>query len=246
MQHPLQPYLQHIRLDRLWRRYIRSVADGEIPGLGALGLPGLGDRSRLGFTGTYTPENASTGTVETLLGLWSRMLEKDVAAMKQDSGTDERERRIFELGMAFLHAASTARIDPMRELMEAGIPVNFQHPVTRQTALHIAAAGATVETVKLLVDTGQCDYLIRDRFERIPWDSARLFSRYPEVQALLLTETKKQAARESADLLDEHRKKSRIWVHQPWYRQALSERYGDRDDAATAMDLDTDLDDPSP
>jgi hypothetical protein len=227
MSHPLQPYLKHRRLDRLWKAYKKSVADGDIPSLSALGLSGLGSPSRLGFTGKS--EEAQAEAIETLEELWLKICGKDAPAMQEGSATsepDEKERRVFELGMAFLQATATADLDQMRELKEAGVPVNFQHPTTKQTALHIATACASKGIVEFLVDTGECDYLIPDNLGKIPWENTYFFRSNPEIEQLVLEGTKAQAARESVDLLKEFRAKVRTWAHQDWYKRAIADGLG--------------------
>ncbi len=238
MSHPLHPYLKHRRLGRLWKAYKKSVADGDIPSLSAFGLSDLGGPSRLGFTRKYKSEEAQTQAIVTLEELWLKIRGKDAPAMNEGftiSGPDEQERRVFELGMAFLHATSTADLDQMRELKEAGVPVKFQHPITKQTALHIATACASKGIVKFLVDTKECDYLLQDKFGKIPWENTYFFRSNPEIEQLVLEGTKAQAARESADLLEEFRAKVRTWAHQDWYKRAIADGLGSGPEGVDAI-----------
>lgn len=229
MSHPLQPYMKNRHLGRFWKIYKKAVADGDIPGLSAMGFPGLGKPTRLGFTGAFSTEEAQTQAIERLEKLWLKIHGKDAEAVRKVSTipeSDEQERRIFELGMAFLEAASIANLDQMRELKEAGVPVNFQHPATKATALHITATGTSKDIVEFLVNTGECDYLIQDSFQKIPWENTYFFRSDPEIGQLILEGTKAQAAKESVDLLKEFRAKVRTWVHQDWYKRAMANGLG--------------------
>lgn len=233
MNHPLQAFLNHYRLDRLWKIYKKTVAEGDIPSFRTLGLQGLNRRKWLGFTSTYVPKmkgDSETQVIERLLELWRKIHGKDVATMKKDfnaSNHSMQERQVFDLGMALLHATKTARLAQMKELLDAGVPINFQHPITKQTALHIAAGCASEGIVDLLINTQQCNFLVRDEYDRIPWDMAKFFNPDPKIERLLLEKTKEQAKRESVDLLAEHRKKLSKWAHQDWYYTALNIKYGD-------------------
>ena len=238
MNHPLQTYLRHHRLDKLWRTYEEAVENGDIPGLESLGLTGLRKKSRLGFTGLSVPETeAQSARIHKLLDLWLRIYGKDAAAMKEEFSTsspDQQERRIFELGMALLEAARTARVDEIKELLGAGVPINFPHPVNGQTVAHIVASGASIGIAKFIVDTDQCDYLIRDRLGKQPWNNAAFFNPDPEVAELFLLKTKEQAQREGVNLFEEHKAYLRKWFREPWYNNlSLFDEYTDPDDDDT-------------
>lgn len=229
MNHPLQAFLSHYHLDRMWSNYQKAVADGTIPNLRSLGLPELGRHKWLGFTnlpklkGGVDPQ-----PVKKLLELWRKIQGKDAAAMQKDftqSSFPAMERQIFDLCMALLHATKTARVTEMRELLEAGVPVNFQHPVTKQSALHIAAGCASKSVVDLLVATQRCNFLLRDQYERIPWNMAHFFNPDSSIEKLLLKMTKEQAQRKSVNLLTEHKEQLRKWTHQEWYYAALRIKY---------------------
>lgn len=237
MAHPLQTYLSHYRLNRLWNIYQKAVAEGDIRGLQVLGLSELGRRRQwLGFTNMYVPKmigGTETQVSERLSELWLKVHGKDVAAMKKEFNTSNSyniERQVFDLGMALLYATKTARVTQMQELLDAGVPINFQHPETKQTALHIAAGCASKGIVDLLVNTQKCDFLVQDMYVRLPWDMAHFFSQDPKIERLLLEKTKAQARRESIDLLAEHRKKLSKWAHQDWYYSALNNKYGNDED----------------
>lgn len=241
MTHPLQAYLHHHRLDRLWQAYEVAIDNGDIPSLESLGVTGLKKRSRLGFTSLSVPETeaqlAANQTIQKLLDLWQRIYGKDVAAMKKEfiaSNLDQQERRIFELGMALLEATKTARLNEMKELIDAGVPMNFQHPVNEQTALHIVASGGSMGLVEILVNTNKCDYLIRDKLGKQPWNNADFFNPDPEIKELILAKTKEQAAQEGVNLFEEHKTYLRKWFREPWYNNlSLFDEYIYPDDAAS-------------
>jgi len=244
MSHPLQAYLHHHRLDRLWQAYEVAVNNGDIPSLDSLGITGLKKRSRLGFTNLSVPETepqlAASQTIQTLLDLWLSIYGKDATVMKKEfsaSGSDKQERQIFGLGMALLEAARTARIDGMKELLDAGVPMNFQHPVNEQTVAHIIASGGSLSMTNFIVDTNQCDYLIRDKLGKQPWNNAAFFNPDPEIKELILAKTKEQAQREGVNLFDEHKTYLRKWFREPWYNNlSLFDEYADDVSAAPTSD----------
>ncbi len=237
MSHPLQAYLHHHRLDRLWQAYEVAVDNGDIPSLESLGVKGLKKRSRLGFASLSVPETeaqlAASQSIQTLSDLWLRICGKDAAAMRKEfsaSGSDQQERQIFELGMALLEAAKTARVDEIKELLDAGVPMNFQHPVNEQTVAHIVASGGSMSMAKFIVDTNQCDYLIRDKLGKQPWNNAAFFNPDPEIKELILAKTKEQAQREGVNLFEEHKTYLRKWFREPWYNNlSLFDEYTDVD-----------------
>lgn len=75
----------------------------------------------------------------------------------------DKDERLFELGMEFLEAARCCDEETIKVFIDAGYPVNFQKPSNGMTALHYAAARPCGrEVVRVLVNSGKCDYLLPD------------------------------------------------------------------------------------
>jgi hypothetical protein len=217
---------------------VDGVENGELLSLRELGLP-VGKRTRRGFAPALGDEVMAKAVVDRLIALWTRTQGKDAQAMRQQKMeklvrhweqtqghviTDE-ERQILELGVKFLDDVAFGRIDSAREILDAGLPINFQHPIHQETALHIAASKVQLnDFTNELLDTGECDLLIRDRFGRLAMNTAVFFN--PDSEELidrLARETKAAADEEGIDLLEEEAQYRQQWFTQNWFLR-LAER----------------------
>lgn len=201
----------------LWRLYLDGVASGDIPELASLGLPGLRRRRSFAPSDDAEADSDVNKILENLLYLWSEAhatASKDGDSMEGDKG---KEEKIFELGMEFLDTVNTGNFDRCMELLNSGVPVNFQHPRTRETALHIAAGNTGWAWIKALNEHKDINFLIRDRQGKLPWDNANFFALDPKLADYLAEKTRAQAARDGVDLLAEHRGWVRKWFNEPWF-----------------------------
>lgn len=121
--------------------------------------------------------------------------------------------------MDLLNAVKMGLREKIKRLLETGVPVNFQHPRTKSTALHIAAAGSNLVAAKMLMENVSLNYLLRDKWNRLAMDNAMFFSIYPEMVDLLASRTKEQAIRDGIDLKLEFKENLRQWFQQDWYNQ---------------------------
>ncbi|KAF8054945.1 AKT1 [Scenedesmus sp. PABB004] len=71
----------------------------------------------------------------------------------------------------------------LRRLLTAGAPVNAED-YDKRTALHIAAADGNVPAVKLLIEVGDADATLVDRWDQTPLDEARRAGAVPVVEYL--------------------------------------------------------------
>ncbi|MGO4809412.1 ankyrin repeat domain-containing protein [Cupriavidus sp. 2MCAB6] len=89
----------------------------------------------------------------------------------------------------FRGAILDSRLDAVAEFINMGVDVNAQDR-EGMTALHHAVALGARPSIRLLVNSGRCDYLIKDNYGRYPSDIAIEWARDYAVGRLL---SKKQA-----------------------------------------------------
>ncbi|MGA7178906.1 MAG: ankyrin repeat domain-containing protein [Thiobacillaceae bacterium] len=97
------------------------------------------------------------------------------------------------LGREFMQAAERDNERTLKRFVDAGFPINYQDPLTGESALH-ACAGTRAHTVlRYLVGTGKVDYLLRDKGGRLASELAYLFGDDPAAARLLGSKERKQA-----------------------------------------------------
>lgn len=113
-----------------------------------------------------------------------------------------REKKLLDLGLTFLKAASIGDVSFGRAYIEAGLPVNFQHPETRRTALHTictysfeteSSFAGQSEFANMLLDTDDFDLLRTDILDRLAYEMIYRFA--PDID---LTERVKEMTLEQA------------------------------------------------
>ncbi len=82
----------------------------------------------------------------------------------------------------------------------AGYDVDKPRQKTKDTVLHIAASRNARDVVRVLVESGKCDYLMRDGQGRLASEKAYLFGRSPALARLLSIKERQQADREGIKL----------------------------------------------
>ena len=97
------------------------------------------------------------------------------------------------LGREFLKAAERGSAVAIGAFIEEGFPTNWQDNRTKETALHVAAASRAHGVLRVLLDSGQCDYLLRDKGGRLASDLAYLYGHDPVAARLLGIHERKQA-----------------------------------------------------
>ena len=118
----------------------------------------------------------------------------------------ERQEQMPALGREFLAAVERGNPATVDVFLDEGMNVNYRDFDTGQTALHVAACANAREVVRLLIKTGKCDYLIRDKRGRLASDLAYTVADDPALARLLGNKERKQAAQQGVDLT--HRRDS--------------------------------------
>ena len=76
----------------------------------------------------------------------------------------------------------------------------MKRPRWGDTVLHIAATRNARDVVRILVESGKCDYLIRDRQGNLPSTIAYVYGRNPALARLLSIKEKHQAEEQGIPL----------------------------------------------
>lgn len=125
---------------------------------------------------------AETGALDPLEKMFSSELRRKADQLDEKNRQmyfNEIDRIIEEeflpMSNEFIEAVEHGNAEKVKAILEAGFPVNFQEPATGQTALHIAAASQAREVVRILLETGQCDLLLRDNRGRLASEMAGVF-----------------------------------------------------------------------
>jgi hypothetical protein len=103
------------------------------------------------------------------------------------------DRTMNNLGRVFLQAAERGNAAVVGAFIEEGFPVNFQEPLTGETALHACAATRGRGVLRILVACGLCNFLLRDKGGRLASELAYLFGKDPAAARLLGIKESKQA-----------------------------------------------------
>ena len=102
---------------------------------------------------------------------------------------------LIDLRAEFMKSAQRGNADKLKAILDRGFPVNFKNPRTGLTALHLVAAYKARKALRVLLKTGQCDFLIRDWEGRLPSEIAFLYGKDPAVARLLGIKERMQAKR---------------------------------------------------
>jgi len=132
--------------------------------------------------------------IQTFIETYHADLRADLQTYMQGDSALRRqlERKLYR---DFLSAAERGNPQTLQIYLDTGIDVNFQDPKTGQTALHVSSASRAREAVRVLLASGKCDYLIRDRRGRLASELAYLYGEDPALARLLGNKERKQAER---------------------------------------------------
>lgn len=111
-----------------------------------------------------------------------------------------RAPEAVSLGREFLRAAEHGDEQSVRVFLMAGFPANWQDPDTGESALHVAAGSKARMVMRLLVETGFCDYLLRDAQGRLASELAYVHGEDPALARLLGNKERKQAEEQGITL----------------------------------------------
>ncbi|MGA7178908.1 MAG: ankyrin repeat domain-containing protein [Thiobacillaceae bacterium] len=103
------------------------------------------------------------------------------------------DRAMNALGREFLKAAERGNAPMVGAFIEEGFPTNYQDRQSEETALHISAAVHARKVLRVLIESGLCNYLLRDKGGRLASELAYLFGHDPAVARLLGIKECKQA-----------------------------------------------------
>jgi ankyrin repeat protein len=115
-----------------------------------------------------------------------------ISVLLSDDGADKAEQ-MLALGAAFLRAAERGDAARLRTFLEEGFPVTFRDPETGETAFHIAAACRARDALRVLLQSPDCDFLLRDEQGRLPSEMAYIYGEDPAAARLLARKEKQQA-----------------------------------------------------
>lgn len=121
----------------------------------------------------------------------------------------------------FLRAAREGNVKRLDRLIDQGVPVNSRDRATGATALHYAAAHGARGVLRALLKSDQCDFLIRDKRNRLPSELAGLYGRDPVMARLLLKREVQQARARNLQL---HRRADRMAPREQTAREKLTRR----------------------
>lgn len=101
---------------------------------------------------------------------------------------------------ALLRAARDADAEGLKREIEGGASVNARDWQTGAAALHLTAAQGARPALRVLLATGQCDHLARDRQGRLASELAGVYGRDPAMARLLMRKELQQARAQGLDL----------------------------------------------
>ena len=135
-------------------------------------------------------------TIDSMIRQTRGLAERYVAAQEANGSTlVQREQKLLDLGLAFFKAAGYNDVPYGKAYLEAGLPVNFQHPVSGKTALHETCAYAVhPDFGYMLLEAEDCDFLLQDKRGRLPYQYAYEFSRSVDLADKIRQKTLEQAA----------------------------------------------------
>ncbi len=104
------------------------------------------------------------------------------------------DKIMSQMGRKFISAAESGNTLIVRCYIEEGFPANWQEPLTGETALHGAAGTRARATLRVLVESGRCDFLLRDKQGRLASEMAFLYGGDPAAARWLRIHERRQAA----------------------------------------------------
>lgn len=167
----------------------------------------MADRTNKNFTARVTsdPEvttrlarlRALTGVTATDRSL-ADALDDDSDYADDDEGTpDQGGQTVAPMTAAlrreFFRVAERGDEVYMIAFLEAGYDPNMTRPRWGDTVLHIAATRNACDLARVLIESGKCDYLLRDARGQLASEKAYLYGRNPALSRLLAIKERKQA-----------------------------------------------------
>lgn len=185
-------------INRLYKLYQRNVASGLQKSVHDLISEDLSAQDNVIWMGFE--DDALKFDVEDIIEGILRNLQINKDTKKERDGFMDEATKLTELGIAFVEAADKCDRETMQRYIDNDYPVNFQHPKTLETALHNSVYHHDVKAIKILLDTGKCDFFIQDRASKIPYMNAHLARPNNEVAKLIIKPMKKAAEEQGINL----------------------------------------------
>jgi hypothetical protein len=213
------------QFERDWRDYETNTKDGELPDLRSLGLL-VGRPRTFGFAGRgISAEQQREGeqAVARLLTYWNSQ------AFSTGDPAMSEEKKLLGLCLEFLQSARHAQVDKVKQYLEMGVPVNFQHPRHKYSAMHCATFENDDEDyhklARYLLDSSyQINFLLEDGHGRVPWHCAMFFNYDEALTTEIYDRTRLQAERINLDLHADFQYKFQTqWMQSTWF-EALSRK----------------------
>ena len=111
-----------------------------------------------------------------------------------------RELLMPSIGREWIDACRRGVAKTIQLFIDHGMDVNYQDPRTGQGALHAAAGSSARQSVRVILQSGQCDFLLRDQKGRLASECAYLFGRDAALARLLGNKERKQAAAQGVSI----------------------------------------------
>jgi ankyrin repeat protein len=113
---------------------------------------------------------------------------------------ETRAAQMHALGKEWLEACARGNPASIQIFVDSGMDLTYQDAETRQSALHSAAGTGARSTIRLLLNSGRCNYLLRDAKGRLASECAYLFGEDVALARLLGNKERKQAVAEGIAL----------------------------------------------
>ena len=125
---------------------------------------------------------------------------RDKIAAMLAADESARDELTIELAEEFLQVAEHGNASKLRTFIEEGFPVDFQDPETGESVLHIVAACQARKALRVILQSGEYDFLLRDKRGRLPSEIAYLYGNDPALARLLGIKERKQAGEQGIEL----------------------------------------------
>lgn len=113
---------------------------------------------------------------------------------------DELAQTRAALHNEFFRAAERGDAGAVMAFLRAGGDPNLRRHRSGDTALHIAATRGARDVVRVLIESGRCDHLLRDGPGRLASENAYLYGRDPALARLLGVKERRQGEAQGLDV----------------------------------------------
>jgi hypothetical protein len=106
---------------------------------------------------------------------------------------------IQRLGQGLVKAAKKCNVVELKRLLDLNAPVNYFDRSDQAGVLHYIAAYGARPSLRVMLKSGRCDFLLRDGRGRLPSELAREFGHDDAMARLLLIKEMRQAQAQGID-----------------------------------------------